>query len=198
MNPPTKVELDPGRVWLIRNFLTADECTGLIRRGEELGYDAAGVGGVVLETVRNNDRVIHENAAMATNFFHRAQTLLPPTVDCLALAGFHERFRFYRYDPGQAFSPHRDGIVERAEVWEESRLTFMVYLNDDVAGGETRFFAGTMAAFDKGPYLSVRPERGAALVFHHLIWHEGAAVRGGRKYVLRTDVMFRGPPAPGS
>lgn len=30
-----------------------------------------------------------------------------------------------------------------------------------------------------------------ALVFDHLMLHEGAAVQSGRKYVLRTDIMFR-------
>jgi prolyl 4-hydroxylase len=30
-----------------------------------------------------------------------------------------------------------------------------------------------------------------ALVFDHQQVHEGAAVESGRKYVLRTDVMYR-------
>ena len=32
---------------------------------------------------------------------------------------------------------------------------------------------------------------GKALVFLHLLLHEGAPVTGGRKYALRTDVMYR-------
>jgi hypothetical protein len=39
----------------------------------------------------------------------------------------------------------------------------------------------------------VRPVRGTALVFRHRLLHEGAPVLTGRKYVLRTDVMY-GPP----
>ena len=67
-------------------------------------------------------------------------------------------------------------------------MTFMVYLNDDFTGGETKFYLDTGA-----PRLSVRPERGAALVFVHRQLHEGAPVVEGRKYVLRTDVMYSQP-----
>jgi len=61
----------------------------------------------------------------------------------------------------------------------------MVYLNDDFTGGETIFYTepGTVR-------LSVRPERGLALIFVHRQWHAGAPVLAGRKYVLRTDVMY--------
>jgi hypothetical protein len=30
-----------------------------------------------------------------------------------------------------------------------------------------------------------------ALIFLHSIWHEGAVVQSGQKYVLRTDVMYK-------
>jgi hypothetical protein len=62
----------------------------------------------------------------------------------------------------------------------------MVYLNDDFVGGETKFYLD-----DGTPRLDVKPERGMALVFVHRQLHEGAAVVQGRKYVLRTDVMYR-------
>ena len=72
----------------------------------------------------------------------------------------------------------------------------MVYLNDDVTGGETRFFRSMAHALAGDPYLTVAPRTGAALVFEHRLWHEGAVVERGRKYVLRTDVMYGRPPAP--
>ena len=67
-------------------------------------------------------------------------------------------------------------------------MTFMVYLNEGCEGGGTHFYdpGGTLK-------LAVRPERGKALVFLHLRLHEGAPVTGGRKYALRTDVMYRRP-----
>ena len=58
---------------------------------------------------------------------------------------------------------------------------------DDFTGGETTFYdAEDLTAVR----VSVRPQRGMALVFAHLQLHEGAAVVEGRKYVLRTDVMY--------
>jgi hypothetical protein len=38
--------------------------------------------------------------------------------------------------------------------------------------------------------LRVQPTKGMGLIFHHPIPHRGDAVTAGRKYVLRTDVMF--------
>jgi len=61
-------------------------------------------------------------------------------------------------------------------------------------GGQTRFFANMTSAFSGTPYLSVAPETGTALIFEHDIWHEGAPVTKGKKYVLRTDVMYQNPP----
>jgi prolyl 4-hydroxylase len=59
-----------------------------------------------------------------------------------------------------------------------------VYLNDGFEGGETAFHEGVH-------FLRVTPERGKALVFYHRQIHEGMPVLRGRKYVLRTDVMYR-------
>ena len=70
-------------------------------------------------------------------------------------------------------------------------MTFMIYLNEGMTGGETRFFGDMGQAFLQRPYLSVQPKEGMALVFLHSIWHEGAVVHSGQKYVLRTDVMYK-------
>jgi prolyl 4-hydroxylase len=67
----------------------------------------------------------------------------------------------------------------------------MIYLNDGMTGGETRFYSGMEQAVNQRPYLSVQPKMGMALIFLHSLWHEGAAVHSGRKYVLRTDVMYK-------
>jgi prolyl 4-hydroxylase len=61
-------------------------------------------------------------------------------------------------------------------------MTLLLYVNDGFEGGQTTF-----------DDLVVTPERGMALVFRHDLFHAGEPVRGGTKYVLRSDVMF-GPP----
>jgi hypothetical protein len=190
----TREDLDGDRVFLLRDFLSPAECAAQIARSEAMEYEPGTVGGEVVENARSNERVIFDDPTLAADLFARAAPHLPPLIEGARLVGFNERFRFYRYAPGQAFKPHRDGAFHRFDRPEQSHLTFMVYLNEAAAGGETRFFPGLEQAFRGEPSLAVRPETGAALVFVHRVWHEGAVVREGVKYVLRTDVMYGRQP----
>lgn len=194
-----KQVLDPDRILVVHNFLSEAQCTALIRRSEALAYEAGTVAGVVNENIRNNERVIIDDESLASQLFHRAAPFLPAVLEDHRLVGFNERWRFYRYQPGQTFNPHRDGSYVRMNTREESRLTFMIYLNEGMVGGETKFFVDIEHAFQQpaSPYLSVQPKTGSALIFLHSIWHEGAVVQSGQKYVLRTDVMY-GSPSPSS
>jgi hypothetical protein len=182
--------LDDERVFVIRNFLCEAECAELVRLSTNLAWETGTLGEEVVQDVRNNDRVVFDHRPMAADLFARAKPFLPNVFESRPLVGFNERWRFYRYGPGQAFKAHRDGAFARLELGQESRLTFMIYLNAGAVGGDTRFFADMEHAFQRIPYLTVTPEEGMALVFVHRIWHEGAIVESGMKYVLRTDVMF--------
>jgi hypothetical protein len=102
--------------------------------------------------------------------------------------GVNERLRFYRYDVGEQFEWHYDGCFER-ENGERSFLTYMIYLNEGFEGGETHF--GGLPAAPALVSGRVIPRTGRALVFSHPILHKGEPVVRGRKYVLRTDVMYR-------
>jgi prolyl 4-hydroxylase len=188
-----KQELDGDRIFVLHDFLSGGECSSLIQRSEGLGYEPAPLGDVVTPEVRNNERVIIDDAVLAADLFLRARPFLPAVIDDEIPAGFNERFRFYRYGPGHRFKPHPDGAYFRLEPCEESLLTFMVYLNDQVEGGETKFYAGLENVTCDLPSRYVRPKTGMALVFDHGIWHEGTVVRSGRKYVIRTDVMYAHP-----
>ena len=137
----TKEELDPERIVLLRDFLSSDECMGLIRWSEGLTYETGTVGGVVADGIRNNERVLVDDTRLAEELFCRAAPWLPKLVEHRQLVRFNERWRFYRYRPGQTFQPHRDGSYLSLETYEQSEVTFLIYLNDDVTGGETRFFA---------------------------------------------------------
>ena len=189
-----KEVLDPDKVWVIHDFLSAEECSALIKRSENLRYEPGTVADVVIEDVRNNERVLLDDPALAADLFDRSKPCLPAVVDGNSLTGFNERWRFYRYGPGQTFKPHRDGSYFSVKTFEESQITFMIYLNDGVTGGETRFFAGMDEVFHGRFYLSVQPKEGMALAFVHAIWHEGVVVQSGTKYVLRTDVMYKALP----
>jgi hypothetical protein len=192
--------LDGERIFVIRGFLPPLECEALIGQAERIGFDEAPLAGgtqaVIVKEVRNNTRAMIDDRALAASLFERARPSLPPRWQdrwqTWVLAGFNERLRFYRYDPGERFAAHYDGSHRDLEG-STSFLTFMIYLNEGCQGGETRFHCRVALDSPRIAY-EVRPEIGKALVFAHDELHEGAPVLGGRKYVLRTDVMYRIAP----
>jgi predicted 2-oxoglutarate/Fe(II)-dependent dioxygenase YbiX len=177
----------------VRDALRQAECAALVQRAERIGFTDAPIttpiGFVMMPEVRNNTRVMVDEPKLAADLWERLAPVVPSRLGAWSAVGLNERLRFYRYEPGQRFAWHYDGafvraLEERSRLLEErSQLTLMLYLNGDFEGGATEF--------DVDPALSVRPERGMALLFAHRVRHQGAAVTRGVKYVLRTDVMFR-------
>jgi predicted 2-oxoglutarate/Fe(II)-dependent dioxygenase YbiX len=191
-----KEELGDDRVFVIHEFLTPQECARFMAASEVAGYGDAPLttvfGPVLDKDVRDNARVMVDDPVLAAELWARAAPFIPQRLGPWQAVGFNERFRYYRYDAGQQFAPHFDGAFVRGPE-EESKLTFMVYLNQGFTGGQTRFYDGWSADLR----LSVEPECGKALVFVHRQLHEGAPVLAGRKYVLRTDVIYRRVPREG-
>lgn len=178
-----RIENLPDSAFVIHDFLSEDACRFYIEYSEACGFHQASVqhprhGPLLLEDIRNNDRVNIEDSSLAEQLFHKAKFALPHHIDGANLHGLNHRFRFYRYEVGQYFKWHRDGYVEQNNK-ERSLLTFLIYLNDEFTGGETEFRWG------KAP-----SKLGTALVFPHQLVHQGAKVDSGIKYVLRTDVMY--------
>jgi prolyl 4-hydroxylase len=128
--------------------------------------------------VRNNERVILDDDDLGAFIWPRICDDVPVFLDGCQVIGLNERFRYYRYRTGQKFALHRDGAFLR-ENGEKSRLTCILYLNDDFTGGETAVEGRV-----------VEPRQGMVLIFRHEFLHEGRPVLDGTKYVLRTDVMY--------
>jgi predicted O-methyltransferase YrrM len=148
----------------------------------------------------------------------------------LVFGSLNRRWRIYRYDSSgnETFAPHIDagfppsGLSEDGKtlLWDASdedgeevvsRLTVLMYLNDDFIGGETNFYQPVSAPKHPSqegtqPALiaSVRPVAGSCLLFpqgvgedaveyarKHWPLHEGSPVLSGRpKYVIRSDALF--------
>jgi hypothetical protein len=180
------LDLGSPLVLTIPRVLAADECAATISRIDELGPTAAPVttasGFVMMPDVRNNQRVMFDDVELAAQLYARVRDALPERLCGMRRVGINERFRCYRYAPRQRFAAHYDGAFVRDER-ERSLLTFMVYLNQDFVGGSTAFLDFMR---------EIVPRTGMALVFQHLLLHEGCMVVEGVKYVLRTDVMYRG------
>jgi len=171
----------------ISNFLSPQECDQFIQLTLAQGYEEAPIttfrGFAMRPDIRNNTRVMKDDVALAAQLWERMKHLVPTThrrIGSWQPHGLNERLRFYRYTQGQYFKWHSDGPFIRSPR-EVSLFTAMVYLNEDFEGGTTDFQFGP----------TVRPQRGMLLLFEHSLVHQGAPVRSGCKYVLRTDVMYR-------
>jgi hypothetical protein len=169
-------------IFTISGVFSSEECQAYVEWSESLGYETApvslAIGAVVRPDIRNNARVMVDSPERAAEIWSRISADVPASVAGRCAVGLNERLRFYRYGPGQRFAPHTDGCHRRANG-EESFFTLMIYLNAGARGGETRF-----------ENVSITPEPGMALIFDHYLPHEGVEVLEGRKYVLRSDVMY--------
>jgi len=178
-----KITLHP-EVFLIENFLSAQECDGYVDKYKNEPFEEAKVSvhgqQVMNKGVRNNDRLLLFDHDLADHLWHKIKEFVPYDLGAYEALGLNEMFRVYKYSPGQRFRMHRDGTYHRNEN-ECSFYSFLIYLNDDFKGGET--------AFRK--LQTILPKKGMALVFRHPHRHEGKELLEGVKYVLRTDIMYR-------
>jgi len=170
-------------IYVIENFFSEEECNRYVIESEREGYSNATVntdkGQKIIEDVRNNKRIIYKDFELANRLWSKLKNLAPLKIGNSVSQGLNELFRFYRYEPGQLFKKHIDESFIRNER-EASYFTFMIYLNDDFEGGDT--------TFDE---INIKAKKGMALIFLHSLPHEGAEVKSGRKYVLRTDIMYK-------
>ncbi len=190
---PARREADfaPGATcFLIDKALDQAACRNLVRRAMDGGFQATAVD--YPGSYRDNDRWVSDDPELAGHLFRRLRGLLPAALvdahgDTYRLVGLNERFRFCRYAHGQQFRIHRDGAHARGDD-ERSFLTLQIYLDDasTFVGGQTRFYGARHGAL----VGTVAPRTGTAIVFDHNLWHDGEPVTGGRKHVMRTDVMY--------
>ena len=122
---------------------------------------------------------MYKDRKLADIYWEKLKDSCPDKIENSEAIGLNEQFRFYKYESNQRFKRHIDGRFKRNEN-EESRITFMIYLNNDFEGGETEF-----------DDIIIKPQIGTALCFIHEQKHEGCPVTEGVKYVIRTDVMYK-------
>lgn len=179
--------------FLIENVLTKEETKLLIKASEEIGFQDAKEYCHLYRT-RLNDRLMSDDSAFSKLIWERVKSVLPKTYrnNEWKLQGLNSRWRYCKYKEGHYFGPHTDGGYQKDDI-TCSFFTFMLYLNSpldgDYEGGSTNFFSY------KGKVLyEVKPKAGMAIVFPqyvHGYLHEGAELKKGVKYILRTDVMYK-------
>lgn len=181
------LDLTQPLLWTIDDALSAADCAAYARRMRAGAAEVApivGQHGVEIDLeVRNNTRIMWDDAGEAGALLARVAARVPPKLSGLHLLGANPRLRLYRYGPGEKHGAHWDTEVE-FEGGARSLLTLVFYLNDGFAGGETEF-----------PELgqTITPRLGSALLFQHRVLHIASGVKVGEKLVLRTDLIY-GPP----
>jgi Rps23 Pro-64 3,4-dihydroxylase Tpa1-like proline 4-hydroxylase len=171
---------DAPLLWVVEDVYSPTECAELVRCIEQWSPRIATNNPIY----RDQDRVIRDDPSFAADLFARLRPHLPASIGPLSIVGLNERLRFYRYQAGQQFAPHMDHWYQ-PDHRHITLLTVLTYFNDDFRGGETRF----MEQLER----TVTPRPGLVAIFQHKIRHEGRAVTAGRKYAMRTDVMYASP-----
>jgi prolyl 4-hydroxylase len=170
-------------IFIVENFWSESQCDDFVQKSEGIGYEQATIetdkGAKVVKSIRNNNRVMYNDPNLAATLWTDIKQYAPKQIGLSVAVGLNELFRFYRYHPGQEFKRHIDQSYIRNDR-EASYYTFMIYLNSNYSGGETRFSE-----------IVIEPKKGQVLIFLHSLEHEGSPVTSGVKYVLRTDVMYK-------
>lgn len=204
----------PG-AFVIEDLLSVDECKAIICQGEAVSFspDCAVAGSAIQQaSILAHNFYYFADEHTLGQIYQRALPFLPQSIEGCAVTGINARFRVYRYVPGAVYRPHIDGSWPRSgldrsrpvgsqylyddttEGAQLSRLTFLIYLNDDFEEGYTTFFMPD-ARPERLRGVRVEPRIGSVLVFPHgdsvgALLHEGSGVKAGAKYVIRTDVLY--------
>jgi hypothetical protein len=214
--PITKIATPnvPG-AFIMLDVLSRDECRQIRTACETMGFTPD-------EPLEASKSKLADNffwladEEMMDFLFARCAPFLPTELiasdgSVCRLTGINARWRVYRYTPGLTYRPHIDGAWPNSGMRDgkyvydmhgdrRSRLTFLLYLNEDFEGGATTYFLphpqreGVMNSYP------VKPREGCVMVFPHgdtagSLLHEGSGVTCGAKYIIRTDVVYTMPLA---
>lgn len=185
---------------VVHGVFDADDCLELINAVNTKGFTPAllntGGGTQRLDIgARNGHRVIADSPELTKWIFDVIQPALPEQLFRGHLVELNERCRFLCYTPGQSFPPHCDGCYTRPpnhpNAFDRSRVTLQIYLHDVPAenGGATSFLYGSWG--NESGVRECQPRAGSVLLFTQNLYHEGSLVKGGLKYTLRTEAMYR-------
>lgn len=184
----------------IRNVFTKEECDLIIQHTKAAGYEQAlvNIGGgqqKLYPDYRNGNRCTIDSKPFANEIWRRIEPYYPDDMRVrydMEVSHLNERLRFLHYNGGGFFSKHQDGAYIDRVTYDQSFVTFQLYLNDgkgiDCEGGGTSLFQEGRG--DNMPFEIVEPEAGMVLLFDHDVLHSGDLVVKGNKYALRSDVMF--------
>ncbi|XP_033126153.1 uncharacterized protein LOC117124130 [Anneissia japonica] len=170
------------------NVFTKEEYDEWIQLAEDKGFQVAkinsGTSEYLVSNYRKGHRCIIDSFEMRDKVWEKIAMFIPTNFKTHDVVGLNERFRFLRYDKGDFFKPHFDGSYVRENGKEETFITIQIYLNEGFSGGSTTFLSN-----DKR--VECVPKIGRVLVFEHHLLHEGSELFSGRKYAIRSDILYK-------
>lgn len=176
--------------FVISTAFKKDRVDALLHRAQEIGFSDAN--DKYPNSYRNNSRLQIDDLNLANNLLDHISTDIPSSIQVhgeeMKLYSLNERLRYCKYENGEQFKVHQDGIYQPT-MTIKSALTFLLYLNDgdNYGGGATVFYSDRNG---KNEICRYKGNAGDVLVFEHDIWHCGLPVESGQKFILRSDFVY--------
>ena len=168
-------------LYSIDNVLTSDEC----QKYMDLFNDPKKVE-LINDKHRKYYRVQFQDKELANHLYEMVKSYIPKKIKNISV-GMNSFIRLSKYEPGQFFGIHKDGInFDQENKKNMSYATLNIFLNDDFEGGETLFYQNDKKTIT----MRCKPKSGRGSFFYSQQFHEGAKLIKGYKYLLRTDLMI--------
>lgn len=189
-DPPTKLPYQQPEqlhesIWILRHYLSVNECRNWIAYMEEHAPEHCQQRGTRYLAERECYRLSRDDPDTAKRLFDRLATQTPLLQSCLPHGAIacNPNIRLYKYTKGMRFGKHYDDSQAVKHIGV-TRYTILVYLSDCQGGGHTSFEGN----------IRVQPEPGLLLLHEHgdaCLQHQADPVLVGTKYVLRTDLVYQ-------
>ena len=168
-------------LYIIDNILTDKECERYIRIFNNPKK---------VETIntkkRKYHRVIFIDEDLANKLYDKVKDFIPKKIKN-KVVGLNKYIRLRKYDKGQFFGIHKDGINVDKETSSMSYATLNIFLNENFEGGNTTFYLKDKKTIN----IKAKPKAGRGSFFYSQQFHEGNKIISGNKYLLRTDLMIK-------
>jgi predicted 2-oxoglutarate/Fe(II)-dependent dioxygenase YbiX len=143
----------------------------------------------IVEDINDKHRKYHRiqfcDKELADNLYEKVKHYIPKKIKNIAV-GMNDHIRLSKYDAGQFFGIHKDGLNFTDNRAQMSYATLNIFLNCDFEGGETTFYEKNK----RKKRLVCKPRAGRGVFFYSQQFHEGNKIIRGNKFLLRTDLMI--------
>lgn len=185
-----RVNTSKAEVYTIEDFLSPEECDILVKRIDSNNSRSKVSGGKL-----GSGAGVSKVRTSSTSSIKASEFPIIADIDRKISRAINvplelgEVTQGQKYEVGQEFKDHTDYFGKEAmkghgDKWGNRTWTFMIYLNEDVEGGETEF---------KRLGISFTPKKGTAVVWRNMkedgtvnpfTLHAGRPVKSGVKYII--------------